>query len=102
MDHADLSGAEYVACGVEGDCDTVDVERLIPVSGGDARVVDPGAKNAFAFSRADVSAGSPSGVVAVGVRDEGTVYRHPWVDVEVALLAVESAFSRAEEVSHSG
>ena len=46
-------------------------------------------------------AGSPSRVIPVGVRDDGAIYRHPWVDVEIAWLAVEAAVSGSEKVWHS-
>lgn len=40
-------------------------------------------------------------MVAVRVRDEGTVNGQPWVDVEVSGLAVESALRGVQEIGHA-
>ena len=76
------------------------MKRFAPFAGGDVSVEEAGVKDPLRFGGADVGSRPPSGVVAVGVRDYCPVDRHPWVDIEIAGLAVETAVGGAEEIGH--
>ncbi len=89
-----------MSCGKEGDGDAVGVEFFAPVASNDVRTEQPGTQDTLRLGGADICARSPSRVVAVGVRDDGAVNRHPRVDVEITCFAVEAAFGGAEKVVH--
>ncbi len=94
---ANLGGAEYVSRRMQRNADAIDVKRLSVFRGAYIRVcAEPGAENALTLSGSQIRPTAPARVVTVRVRDDGVLNGEPRVDVEIALLAVESTIGYAE------
>src|SRR5262249_23358302 len=87
---ANLRGAEHVAGGMKTDVHVADASSLAVRKRVDVRVGQPAPQHEFAGRRAQIGGRPRMRVVAVGVRDQGTIDRQPGVDVKPARLAVES------------
>jgi hypothetical protein len=82
---------------MEGDRDVLDAERFAAGQALDAGVgAQAELEDTGAFLGAEVAPAAGAGVVAVGVRDEGTLDRPPGVDMEIAWRAIESVFRDTE------
>jgi hypothetical protein len=46
---------------------------------------------------AQVMGAAPAGMVAMGMGNDGTLHRAPWIDVEIAIGAVEAFISKMNE-----
>jgi hypothetical protein len=98
MLYAYLRRAKDVTGGMERDPDAVERNRLPPVDGLDWCVLAHArTQDRRAFTRAQVTRGSPPRVIAMGVRNDRTLDGLPRVDVEITRRAVQPALGEAEE-----
>ena len=91
MTHPDLTRSQYMACGMKGDLDPIYQASFSVGKGFDRLLL---AKASFQQCPArfgtEIMSGTPSGVVSVGVGDEGTLHTAGGINVESTCFTVES------------
>jgi hypothetical protein len=98
---ANLRRSENVTGGMKRHVDTVYLNSLAVIERFNSRVrAEACTQKCFAGTRAQISLGTGTQVIRMGVRDDGAVYGIPRVDVKIAGWAVEAVNIGFEKIAH--